>query len=77
MLLVVGAVSANCASPKFLDGTEKLDSVGKMRTVNVAAILFEAYVAVAACVAVIMVVPAPTIATVESLTVATAVLLLL
>ena len=51
--------------------------MGKIRTVNVAAMLFEAYVAIAACVAVIMVVPAPTIMTVEPLTVATSVLLLL
>ncbi len=50
--------------------------MGKIRTVNVALMLFEAYVAIAACVAVIVVDPAPTSVTVVPLTVATAKLLL-
>ena len=50
---------------------------GKRRTVNVAVMLFDKWVAVAAWVAVIVVVPISTIVTVDPLTVATAGLLLL
>ena len=76
VLLLTGAVNVNDAAPTAFVGTEKLDSVGKMRTVNVALMLFDAWVAVAACVAVIVVVPPLTIVTVDPLTVATAGLLL-
>jgi len=56
---------------------ESSDSRGGTVTTNDAVMLFEAYVAVAACVAVIVVDPAPTIVTVDPATVATAKLLLL
>ena len=73
VLLLTGAVNVNGATPSALLFTEKLDSVAKgIITVNVALMLFDKWVAVAACVAVIVVVPAPTIVTVDPLTVATA-----
>ena len=68
-------VGTSAALPLYFIVTPLSDRIGGI-TVNVAVMLFEAWVAVAACVAVIVVVPAPTIVTVDPLTVATAGLLL-
>ena len=76
LLLDVGAVNVNGAEPYVFVSTDMTLSPGSLKTVSVVEVVAPAYVAVACCVAVIVVVPPLTIVTtpVDALTVATVVL---